>query len=73
MFGFKKSKDTYSYKMVMHFSSDPRTTVHDIHGDFTLEEGETTDDACGKIIAEYREIAGIPHRAGVHVLSWDYR
>jgi hypothetical protein len=72
MFGLwpTKSGQTYSYKMVMSFASDPSNIVHDIHGEFDLEHGETIKDAQEKLIAEYRGMAGKSRRDDVQVLSW---
>jgi hypothetical protein len=63
---------TYLFRMIMSFSSDPSNIVHDIHGDFTLEPGESIRDAQDKIIDEYLDRE--PHLRGdhVHILQWTY-
>jgi len=70
--GLGSSKTAYKFKMVMYFTSDPRNRVHDIHGGFELEDGETVADAQEQIIAQYRKQEGIPRSAETLVLSWDY-
>jgi hypothetical protein len=67
-----KTAGTYEFKLVMHFSTDPRNIVHDTHGTFELEEGETISDAQTQLIKEYRQMKGIPCRADVQVLRWEY-
>lgn len=68
----KTAAGTYTFKMVMSFSSDPRNIVHDIHGDFVLEEGETMDQAPNKIIAEYVEMNRHLRGDSVQILSFSH-
>jgi hypothetical protein len=58
--------------MVLSFSSEPSSRVHDLHGEFTLEGRETVDDAREQIIAQY--VRGHRHLRGddVFVLSFSY-
>jgi hypothetical protein len=70
--GTKTVAGKYTFKMVMSFSSDPSSIVHDIHGDFELEEGETMDQAPDKIIAEYVGMHRHLRGDSVQILSFSH-
>lgn len=63
-------KNTYKYRIVMSLNCDPSNIVHDIHGEFTLEDGETTDDGRQKIIEQYISENRIRHAHPVQILTF---
>ena len=67
------SDQTYSYNMVLSFSNEPSSRVHDLHGEITLEGSETIDDARDRIIAQYVKDKRQLRRADVFVVSFSYR
>jgi hypothetical protein len=67
-----ETSQTYLFRMIMSFSGDPSDIVHDIHGDFELEPGETIHDGQNKIIAEYIDMHPELRGDDVHILRFDY-
>lgn len=68
-----KSDRTYSYNMVVSFSSEPSSRVHDLKGTITLEGGETINDARDQIIAQYANGKRRLRNAEAFVVSFNYR
>lgn len=64
---------TYLFDMVAAFSRDPRNIVHDIEGDFVLEDGETIEEAQQKITDEYIGMNRHLRGSSAQILKFNYR
>ena len=73
MFGKTRTDtSTIFFNMTVSLSCDPSTRVHDISGDFSLEPGETIEDAQDQIIDQYLRQSGIRNAHPVQILHFSY-
>lgn len=72
LFGTKDSTDrAYRFTMVISPNSDPNADVDELNGEFTLDSGETIDDARQAIIDQYRKENR--YARNLLVVSFNYR
>lgn len=65
------TKDTYSFTMVISPNRDPSENVDELNGEFTLDKGETVDDARQQIIDQYLEENR--YARNMRVISFNYK
>lgn len=64
--------EEFLFTLVFHMNGDPSSIVHDLHGDFTLEPGESIEDAPYMIIQQYVDENGFRNAFPVQILRFNY-
>jgi hypothetical protein len=72
LFGTRSAPRNINFELVVSFSDEPSNRVHDLHGDWDIEDGDTIENAPYKIVAQYKKENGISSRGDIQILKWRY-